>query len=137
MQFRNDGIGAENIVRNHFTAYLKLRVERRKCDILRKRESLQMHEVPVDYDSYLADSIQSVDMYAGADRDPLTWENELLVSAFQSLNEREQQILIAHVLDESTFEELACAYCLSYKGVSSAYYRVILKLRRYMSDASG
>lgn len=137
MQFRNDGIGAENIVRNHFTAYLKLRVERRKRDILRKRERLQMHEVPVDYDSYFAESLESVDMSVGSDRDPLTWDNELLVSAFQSLNEREQQILIAHVLDEATFEELARAYGLSYKGISSAYYRVIQKLRKYMDDARG
>ena len=136
MQFRNDGLGAENIVRNHFTAYLKLRVERRKRDILRKRKRLQMHEVPVDFDSYLADCIQSVDMYAGSDRDPLTWENELLVSAFRSLNEREQLILIAHVLDEATFEDLARTLGLSSKGASTAYYRVINKLRKYMTEGA-
>ena len=135
MQFRNDGIGAENIVRNHFTAYLKLRVERRKRDILRKRERREKHEVSVDYDIYFAESLESVDMPADSDRDPLTWDNELLVSAFQSLNKREQQILIARVLDDVTFEELARAYGLSYKGASSAYYRVIQKLRKYMDDA--
>lgn len=70
----------------------------------------------------------------GTDRDPMTWDNELLVSAFQSLTEREQTILIAHVLDEATFEELGDALGLSYKGASTAYYRVINKLRKYMTE---
>lgn len=136
MQFRNDGAGADNIIRNHFTAYLKLRFERRKRDILRKRARLTQHEVSVDYESCFADRIDSENAMLGAGRDPMTWDNELLVSAFQSLTEREQTILIAHVLDEATFEELGDVLGLSYKGASTAYYRVINKLRKYMTEGA-
>jgi len=136
MQFRNNGIGADNIIRNHFTAYLKLRVERRKRDFLRKRTRLTQHEVSVDYENEFADRADSRDLLFGSGRDPMTWDNEKLVSAFLSLSERDQMIMVARVMDEMSFEELGAALGLSSKGASTAYYRAIGKLREYMTDGN-
>ena len=134
MQFRNDGAGEDNIIRNRFTAYIKLRIEGKRRDILSKRARLARHEMSVDYESCFADMAGSENAMLASGRDPMTWNNELLIHAFRSLNEREQAILIAHVLDDVTFDDLGDALGLSYKGVSTAYYRVIQKLRRLMAE---
>ena len=57
-------------------------------------------------------------------------ENEALLEAIESLNELERNILFARVLERRTYDELAQKLSLRYKGVSTAYYRVIQKLRR-------
>lgn len=134
MQFRNDGIGIANITRNAFTAYLKLRVERKRRDILAKRERRQKHEVLTDFDTFEISDAEDCDPASACGYDPITWSNESLVRAFGALNERERYILIARVFDERSFEEIGNTLGMTYKGITTAYYRVLRKLRTLMEE---
>ena len=136
MQFRNNGVGADNIIRNHFTAYVKCRVERRKWRIIGKRNRVTRNEVLVDFESYFADSIGTTDALTASGRDPVTWENERLVSAFLSLSKRDQTIIFAHVLDEATYDEIGSMVGMTGKGASTAYYRAVEKMRSLMERES-
>ena len=136
MQFRNNGMGEDNIIRNHFTAYVKCRVERRKWKIIEKRNRVAKNEVTVDFESYFADSVGVADAVTGSDRDPMTWENERLVSAFLSLSKRDQIIVFAHVLDEATYDEIGGMIGMTGKGASTAYYRAVEKMRSLMETES-
>lgn len=136
MQFRNNGMGEDNIIRNHFTAYVKCRVERRKWRIIEKRNRVAKNEVTVDFESYFADSVGVADAVTGSDRDPMTWENERLVSAFLSLSKRDQIIVFAHVLDEATYDEIGGMIGMTGKGASTAYYRAVEKMRSLMETES-
>ena len=136
MQFRNNGMGEDNIIRNHFTAYVKCRVERRKWRIIEKRNRVAKNEVTVDFESYFADSVGVADAVTGSDRDPITWENERLVSAFLSLSKRDQIIVFAHVLDEATYDEIGGMIGMTGKGASTAYYRAVEKMRSLMETES-
>ena len=136
MQFRNNGMGEDNIIRNHFTAYVKCRVERRKWRIIEKRNRVAKNEVTVDFESYFADSVGVADAVTGSDRDPMTWENERLVSAFLSLSKRDQIIVFAHVLDEATYDEIGDMIGMTGKGASTAYYRAVEKMRSLMETES-
>ena len=136
MQFRNNGMGEDNIIRNHFTAYVKCRVERRKWRIIKKRNRVAKNEVTVDFESYFADSVGVADAVTGSDRDPMTWENERLVSAFLSISKRDQIIVFAHVLDEATYDEIGGMIGMTGKGASTAYYRAVEKMRSLMETES-
>ena len=136
MQFRNNGVGEDNIIRNHFTAYVKCRVERRKWRIIEKRNRVAKNEVTVDFESYFADSVGVADAVTGSDRDPMTWENERLVSAFLSLSKRDQNIVFAHVLDEATYDEIGGMVGMTGKGASTAYYRAVEKMRGLLKTDS-
>lgn len=136
MQFRNNGVGEDNIIRNHFTAYVKCRVERRKWRIIEKRNRVAKNEVTVDFESYFADSAGVADAVTGSGRDPMTWENERLVSAFLSLSKRDQIIVFAHVLDEATYDEIGGMIGMTGKGASTAYYRAVEKMRSLMETES-
>ena len=132
MQFRNNGKGEDNIIRNHFTAYVKCRVERRKWRIIEKRNRVAKNEVTVDFESYFADIVGAADAVTGSDRDPMTWENERLVCAFLSLSKRDQTIIFAHVLDEATYDEIGGMVGMTGKGASTAYYRAVDRMRNLM-----
>ena len=57
-------------------------------------------------------------------------ENMALLAAIESLTDLERSILFARVLDECGYDAIAGKLGLRYKGASTAYYRVIQKLRR-------
>ena len=57
-------------------------------------------------------------------------ESVTLLKAIESLEESEQTVLFARVLEECSYEEIAQKLGLRYKGAAAAYYRVLQKLRR-------
>lgn len=59
-------------------------------------------------------------------------QSEALLQALSELSDRKRLILLAHVLEEMDFEVLAREHGLSYKGVSSVYYRLCAKIRKHM-----
>ena len=89
-----------------------------------------------DFESYFADSVGVADAVTGSDRDPMTWENERLVSAFLSISKRDQIIVFAHVLDEATYDEIGGMIGMTGKGASTAYYRAVEKMRSLMETES-
>lgn len=129
MRFRNDGKGEDNIMQNCFTAYLQSAVKRRKITYLKAKEKLQQHEIASDLSDELAwdcDDWETKLHYS------FQVENAALTKALQRLGERERLILLAVVLEEQDFNDLGKRLGLTYKGASSAYYRIIRKLRTYM-----
>lgn len=134
MQFRNDGCGIDNITRNAFTAYLKLRIERKRRDILAKRARRELHEIGTDFDTFDVSGPEECDPAKICGSDPVTWHNDRLVRAFAALDERERYILTARVLEERGFDEIGGVLGMTYKGTASAYYRVIGKLRDMMKE---
>lgn len=62
-------------------------------------------------------------------------ENDTLKDALEQISEREQYVFLAHVLEEASFEELAVALGLGYKGVAAIYYRAVNKIKRKMKEA--
>lgn len=59
-------------------------------------------------------------------------ENVNLIFALEQLNEKERYVLLTRVLDEKSFEDLGNELGLSYKGITSVYYRAIHKIRDKM-----
>ena len=50
--------------------------------------------------------------------------------ALQQLQEKEQRIVLEHILLAWTFSEIAAAHGMQYKAVAAVYYRAIQKIRR-------
>ena len=129
MQQRIDGLEESNRLQNHFTAYLIKAIQRQKKDYMNKKKRLLEHEVSDDFLEEVDSSQNTLELL---ERLPVLMclENEALLEAIESLNELERNILFARVLERRTYDELAQKLGLRYKGVSTAYYRVIQKLRR-------
>ena len=129
MTFRNDGQGDSNILQNQFTAYLQVALKRKKSDYLAAKNKRRMHESSLESNDYLAAAIRNLE-------DDLSYEfqieNDVLLQALESLSSRERLILFARALDDSDFHVLAREYGLSYKGVSTIFYRLRDKIRKHM-----
>ena len=61
-------------------------------------------------------------------------ENDALLQALREITEKERHIFLARVLDGKDFEALAVEYGMQYKGITTAYYRTIQKIRRKMRE---
>lgn len=136
MLFRNDGKSESNIVQNRFTAYLIRALTNKKAAVLQCRRKLERHELSVDFQDYLPWASEEI-------TDPasmlalLHFENELLEQAISHLSERDRYILLAQVLEDQSFKELAAKLGLGYKGVAAAYYRAVRKIRKEMEGKKG
>lgn len=125
MKFWNNGQGESNILQNQFTRYLKTAVQRRKVDLFHARNRVYDHEC---YDDAWKDipGLITEDIYfnSTAQCDTIGLEQ-----ALRQVGRRDRYIFFSHVLDERTFHELAAELGMTYKAVSTAYYRVIYKIR--------
>lgn len=127
MYNRNDGSDKINALQNQFTAYLATALRRTRIRYLNKRDTLYRREVPLeDYEFELS-----------SPDDPLliavnSFKAELLRQLLKEIKGRERYILLAHIFEEKGFEELGNELGMSYKAVASAYYRVLIKLRRML-----
>ena len=54
------------------------------------------------------------------------------IYAISCLSEREQYVLMARVLRENSFKDIAEALHMSYKGAAAIYYRAVNKVKRNM-----
>ena len=59
-------------------------------------------------------------------------ECEALYQALRTIKERERYVLLARVIDDKSFSEIAAELGLSYKGAAAIYYRALDKLRRLL-----
>lgn len=134
MLHRNNGRNESEILQNKFTAYLESAVRRKRKDYLAKIYTGKK------YENILADVMN--DRKEGETEDLMAnlpvmnqIENPYLYDAIQGLGEREKSILFAHVLEGQNFEELAATYGMSYGGITTAYYRIIKKLKKGMGES--
>ena len=125
MKFGNSGKGESNILQNQFTRYLKTAVQRRKIDLFHARNRVYGREC---YDDSWQDipGLITEDIYFNSSAQCDTFGLE---EALCQIGKRDRYIFFAHVLDERTFTELAAELGMTYKAVSTAYYRAIHKIR--------
>lgn len=129
MRFQNNGKGDINILQNRFTAYLSTSLRRRKSSYLCSLSRLKRHETTSDFSDIVpgaSDETELCHLYQ--------FENDDLAAALEQLLERDRYILLARVLEKQDFKFLARKLGLSYKGVSTAYYRAIHKILQEMGD---
>ena len=122
MGHRNNGQGEVNALQNRFTAYLLTAIRRKKRDYIAKQERINGHEF-------------AVDLQAAQFPDEAVDTNTLildlaLMQALDSLTARERYILLERVVNKRRYDELASLLGLRYSGVSSAYHRIIHRLRK-------
>lgn len=131
MSMWNDGSDPINAVQNRFTAYLTTAIKRQKYQYIKKKVQQSSHEVSVDDTEHTDLWPEEVDMLAGLP--PLAqMENQRLLQVLIGLTDRERYVLLAHILDERKFDELAKELGLGYKGVAAVYYRALQKVQKGM-----
>lgn len=126
--FHNNGKGESHIVQNRFTRYLVTAVRHKKYFFLRARSKITKYELLTEFSdaevfSSLPEKSVEPDMLDG-------FENAALYKAIKRLNKRDRYVLLAHILDERDFTELAQYWGASYSTIASAYYRAIQKIRK-------
>ena len=122
---RNNGLTEQEILQNRFTALVTVSIERARIDYLRKEKSRNRHTFKMDSESFdmIPDSTDFVEEICEADS---------LAYALKQLDERERYVIIARVIEERSFEEIADELGLKYKGVAALYYRTTAKLRNIL-----
>ena len=114
---RNDGISKDDICQNQFTAYVVLAVKRKRQSYIKKKQREHEKETA------------GYDMWSRMEP-----QNEKLMAAMQQLSLKERFVVTEYVLKGKPFKEIAQETGLKEKGVASAYYRSIKKLRAEMGD---
>lgn len=121
----------DDILRNCFTGYLASAVQHRRADYFVEEERYQTingHMEKIYYpESFNLDAEALKDLPIA-----MKMENEALLMAFLSLDERERYVLLKRIVDEVSIEDLAEDLSLGYKGAAAVYYRAVKKIKRKM-----
>ena len=124
MHYRNDGSDEINAVQNQFTAYLTTALRNARAQYIRNKVRLLQIELTIDEIEHLGIPVEN-------QMEKLS-DIEDLFSALQTIKKKERYVLIARVIDEKSFEEIAVKLGMSYKGAAAIYYRTIEKLKRML-----
>lgn len=127
---RNDGISKDDICQNQFTAYVVLAVKRKRQSYIKKKQRDNEKE-----NRTKKEAEQSEFRTAGYDMwSRMEPQNEKLMAAMQQLSLKERFVVTEYALKGKPFKEIAQETGLKEKGVASAYYRSIKKLRAEIAD---
>jgi RNA polymerase sigma factor (sigma-70 family) len=120
----------DDICQNQFTAYVVLAVKRKRQSYIKKKQREHEKETRTKKEAE-----QSEFRTAGYDMwSRMEPQNEKLMAAMQQLSLKERFVVTEYVLKGKPFKEIAQETGLKEKGVASAYYRSIKKLRAEMGD---
>lgn len=122
---RNNGSTEQEKLQNRFTALVTVSMSRARIDYLRKEKSRTCYTYDME-DEKLALISDGTDFVANL------CDSDSLAHALKQLDERERYVLIARVLEERSFEEIADNLGLKYKGVAAIFYRTTAKLRNIL-----
>ena len=124
MHKRNDEFIDNHVLQNQFTSFLMIAISNARIDYLRSRiRRLQRELVTEEQEVYFAKDTDYIELIA---------DNDALDRAIREIKEKERYIVIARVLDEKGFEEIAQELGMGYKGVTAIYYRAIKKLNKML-----
>lgn len=127
---RNDGISKDDICQNQFTAYVVLAVKRKRQSYIKKKQREHEKETRTKKEAEQSEfRTARYDMWSRIEP-----QNEKLMAAMQQLSLKERFVVTEYVLKGKPFKEIAQETGLKEKGVASAYYRSIKKLRAEMGD---
>ena len=130
----NDGRSEAEVLQNRFTAYVTTAVRRQRKAYILKLSERQAAESYAEYELSGLTYDQEEEIFAGL---PLMMQMEdgALLRALKGLTAQERQIFLSRVLDGKGFEALAAEYGMKYKGITTAYYRSIKKMKKIMEEA--
>ena len=141
MQYRNDGSREEYQIQNQFTAYLQVALKRRKNAYLSQRHRQQQHERPMEPDQQPISAEAWEDEYFR--KMELLMEYRAVLEALDQLQKRERYILLARIMEERSFTELARELQVGYpdavgwrpwnagiRGASAETFHAVLSLQR-------
>ncbi len=122
---RNNGITEQEKLQNRFTAFVITSIGRERLHYLKRQSKREKITYEIDDEKFalIPDETDFVSTLC---------ESDALAYALKQLDERERYVLLARVLEEKSFEEIADKLGLKYKGVSAIYYRTIAKLRNIL-----
>ena len=121
---RNNSITEDEILQNQFSAYVTLAIRRQRIHYIKKMERKNSNELLF---SPLHSPIPAED-------DPLEklLEFDALMNALRQIREKESEIVLARVIDEKPFTEIAQEMGMTYKAVTQLYYRILKRLKVHM-----
>lgn len=121
---KNNGSNENNRTQNQFTAYLKKAVHYRRIRFLTDKARVDDKEQSLtDSEFALPDKTDIIQEIA---------DYEAIQQAMKSIKQKERYIVIARLIDEKDFDDIAKELGMTYKAVTSLYYRVLKKLHQYM-----
>ena len=105
---RNSNIAEDEILQNQFTAYVSLAIRRQRIHYIKKKKRLSDTELLF---SPLHTSMPSED-------DPFEklLEYDALMNALRQIREKEREIVLARVIEEKPFTEIAQEMGMTYKA---------------------
>ena len=124
MFLRNNNITENEILQNQFTAYVSLAIRRQRIHYIKKMERKNSNELLF---SPLHSPIPAEEDQIGK------WlEYDVLNYALRQIREKEREIVLARVIEEKPFTEIAQEMGMTYKAVTQLYYRVLKRLKVHM-----
>ena len=125
MSKRNNGTADYEILQNRFTAFICTSMNNARINYLKKESARTSHTYDMDEEKFAL-------IPDGSDFVTGLCEAESLANALRQIDERERFVILARVLEEKSFEEIADKLGLKYKGVAAIYYRGFAKLRNIL-----
>lgn len=121
---RNNGSDEHDILQNQFTAFLTTAVSNARIDYLRVRiRRLQRELITEEYELLFSQETDYIETFS---------ENDALYHAMQEIKEKECYVVLARIIDEKGFDEIANELGVGYKAVAAIYYRAIKKLKHIL-----
>ena len=121
---RNSNITEDEILQNQFTAYVSLAIRRQRIHYIKKKKRVS--------DTEMLFSPLHTSMPSGDDPFEKLLEYDALMNALRQIREKEREIVLARVIEEKPFTEIAQEMGMTYKAVTHLYYRVLKRLKVHM-----
>lgn len=133
MYNRNDGKGYDNVAQNRFTAYLMVALRNARKQYLEKQCRIYAHEVPFEMWDGSELLVYEPDLLANL---PVMEQLEYagLQASLQCARERDLHLLMGRIIEGKSLRELADELNIGYHTASTAYHRLIRRLRRELDE---
>ena len=125
MYNKNKGRTKKEVLQNQFTAYLKKAVHNRRIRYLSNEHCRQGREAYRVDEIYFAEDVDFMQEFA---------DYETIRQVLRSIKGKERHIVLARIIDEKPFNEIAKELNMSYKAVTSLYCRILKQLKKYIND---
>lgn len=122
---RNSGFTEQEKLQNRFTAFITVSMSRARINYLKGKSRREQHTYEMEDEKFAL-------IPDGTDFVSQLCESDALATALRQITEKERYVLLARVIEEKDFEEIADKLGLKYKGVAAIYYRTIVKLRNIL-----
>lgn len=121
---KNNGSNEHDILQNQFTAFLTVAISNARIDYLRIRiRRLQRELITEEHEILFSQETDYIEVIL---------DNDALRHAMQEIKEKERYVVLARILDEKGFDEIADELSIGYKGAAAIYYRAIKKLKKIL-----